>query len=64
MTVRILSRLGAGGLVAAMIACCLLMWIGIPLAWLYIGSQVAHSTQPSMGPTWWSRRGARGCGSS
>jgi hypothetical protein len=37
-------------LIAAMTAASLLMWAGIPLGWLYIGSQTVDSSQPSMGP--------------
>jgi hypothetical protein len=46
----ILSKLGASVLVLAMIVCSLMLWVGIPLAWLYLGSQLVSTTQPSMGP--------------
>jgi hypothetical protein len=46
----VLSKLGASVLVVLMIVCSLMLWVGIPLAWLYIGSQMVSTTQPSMGP--------------
>jgi len=46
----ILIKLGATGIVVLMIFFAMMLWIGIPLGWLYIGSQVASSTQPSAGP--------------
>jgi hypothetical protein len=46
----ILIKLGAAGIVVLMIFFAMMLWIGIPLGWLYIGSQVASSTQPSAGP--------------
>ena len=46
----ILSKLGATAIVLAMIFCAMMLWIGIPLGWLFIGSQVVDTTQPSMGP--------------
>jgi hypothetical protein len=47
---RIASKLGATVLVLAMIFCSMMLWVGIPVLWLYIGSQLVTSTQPSMGP--------------
>lgn len=47
---RIASRLGATGLILLMIFCSLMLWAGIPVLWLFIGSRVVDSTQPSMGP--------------
>lgn len=44
------NHLGATALIIAMVFCALMLWAGIPIAWLYIGSQVVDSTQPSMGP--------------
>jgi heme/copper-type cytochrome/quinol oxidase subunit 2 len=43
---RNLLRAGADGvlLVAIMLGAGLLLWIGVPVAWLYIGSQVQGST--------------------
>jgi hypothetical protein len=46
----ILAKLGATGLVVLMVFFAMMLWLGIPLGWLYIGSQVAGSTQPSGGP--------------
>lgn len=43
-------RLAALGLIALMTIGSLLLWTGIPLGWLWIGSQVADSSRPSMGP--------------
>jgi hypothetical protein len=43
---RSLLRLGASAvfLVAIMLAGSLILWVGIPLAWLWIGSQVQDAT--------------------
>ena len=43
---RRLLRSGASGvtLIAMMFAGSLLLWVGVPLGWLYIGSQVEGST--------------------
>ena len=46
----VISHLGATALIIAMVFCALMLWAGIPVIWLYIGSQVVDSTQPSMGP--------------
>lgn len=37
-------------LVLAMLAAAIFLWLGIPLLWLYIASQLVNSSQPSMGP--------------
>ena len=37
-------------LVVAMLAGSLMLWIGFPLLWLWIGSQVTNSSQPSLTP--------------
>jgi hypothetical protein len=37
-------------LILAMSVAALLLWIGIPIGWLWIGSQLVSSSQPSMGP--------------
>lgn len=37
-------------LVAGMALAAMTLWIGIPLGWLWIGSQLVDSSQPSMGP--------------
>lgn len=46
----IASKLGATAIILAMIFCAMMLWIGIPLGWLFIGSRVVDTTQPSMGP--------------
>jgi multisubunit Na+/H+ antiporter MnhB subunit len=43
-------RAAAAVLVAGMAVAAMLLWIGIPLGWLWIGSQLVDSSQPSMGP--------------
>ena len=45
-----LSKLGASALILLMIFCAMMLWLGIPLIWLYIGSQLVDTTQPQMGP--------------
>jgi hypothetical protein len=37
-------------LILAMSVAALLLWVGIPIGWLWIGSQLVSSSQPSMGP--------------
>jgi multisubunit Na+/H+ antiporter MnhB subunit len=37
-------------IVAAMTVAAFTLWVGIPLGWLWIGSQLVDSSQPSMGP--------------
>lgn len=37
-------------IVVAMTLAAFFLWIGIPLGWLWIGSQLVDSSQPSMGP--------------
>jgi hypothetical protein len=37
-------------LIALMAVGSVLLWIGIPVGWLYLASQVTDSSQPSMGP--------------
>jgi heme/copper-type cytochrome/quinol oxidase subunit 2 len=50
---RLRGLLGGGPasalLVGLMLAGCLLLWIGIPLGWLWIGSQVESSTSLGTG---------------
>jgi hypothetical protein len=43
---RILGAL----LIALMAVGSVLLWIGIPVGWLYLASQITDSSQPSMGP--------------
>lgn len=47
---RVFAHLGATILILLMIFFSLMLWIGIPLVWLFIGSQLVTTTQPSMGP--------------
>lgn len=48
---KTMSRKAAAGmLIALMSFASLMLWVGIPLGWLYIGSQLVSSSQPSMGP--------------
>jgi hypothetical protein len=37
-------------LIAVMAVGSVLLWIGIPVGWLYLASRVAGSSQPTMGP--------------
>jgi hypothetical protein len=37
-------------LIVCMTIASFVMWAGIPLGWLYLGSQLVDSSQPSMGP--------------
>jgi hypothetical protein len=43
-------RLLGALLIALMAAGSVLLWIGIPVGWLYLASQLTDSSQPSMGP--------------
>jgi hypothetical protein len=43
-------KAAAGVLVVAMLVAALFLWVGIPVVWLYIASQLVDSSQPSMGP--------------
>ena len=46
-----LSRKAAAAvLIVAMSFAALFLWVGIPIGWLWIGSQLVSSSQPSMGP--------------
>jgi hypothetical protein len=45
MARRVLGTL----LIGLMAAGSVLLWIGVPLGWLYLASQLADSSQPSMG---------------
>ena len=42
--------IAAGVLAVVMLLCALSLWTAIPLAWLWIGSQVAATQFPSVGP--------------
>jgi hypothetical protein len=46
MTRRLLGAL----LIALMAVGSVLLWIGVPVGWLYVASRVTDSSQPSMGP--------------
>jgi hypothetical protein len=37
-------------LLTAMLVAAVFLWLGTPLVWLYIASQLVDSSQPSMGP--------------
>jgi hypothetical protein len=43
-------KAGAAVLIVAMSVAALFLWVGIPVGWLWIGSQLVSSSQPSMGP--------------
>ena len=43
------ARVTAAALVVAMVIGALLLWIGVPVVWLWLASQLAGSTQPSAG---------------
>jgi hypothetical protein len=46
-----LGRKGAAAIIVLLMAvAAMMLWIGIPLAWLWIGSMLVDSSQPSMGP--------------
>jgi hypothetical protein len=45
-----LRKLAAIALLALMAIGSVALWLGIPFAWIYGASQVADSTQPTMGP--------------
>jgi hypothetical protein len=44
------TRAAASLLILGMIAGSLAMWIGAPVFWLWLGSHLQKSSQPSMGP--------------
>jgi hypothetical protein len=43
-------RIVGAFLIALMAVGSVLLWIGIPVGWLYLASQITDSSQPSMGP--------------
>jgi hypothetical protein len=47
---RIGSKALAAVIVVLMAVAAMFLWVGIPLGWLWIGSQLVDSSQPSMGP--------------
>jgi uncharacterized membrane protein (DUF485 family) len=46
----VFTQLGSGALILLMVFSALMLWIGIPLGWLIIGSHAVDSSEPSMGP--------------
>jgi hypothetical protein len=44
------KKAAAAFLIVAMSVAALFLWVGIPIGWLWIGSQLVSSSQPSMGP--------------
>lgn len=46
---RPLTRLKGAGLIALMAAGSVLMWLGVPLAWLFVASRLSSAGQPSFG---------------
>ena len=40
----------AGLLILLMAAGSVILWIGIPVGWLYLASQLVNSSQPTLGP--------------
>jgi hypothetical protein len=43
-------RMLAALLIVAMAIGSIVLWLGIPIGWLYLASRIADSSQPSMGP--------------
>ena len=50
MLVGLSKKAAAAFLIVAMSVAALFLWVGIPIGWLWIGSQLVSSSQPSMGP--------------
>jgi hypothetical protein len=46
MTRRLLAAL----LIGLMAVGSVVLWIGVPVGWLYVASQLTESSQPAMGP--------------
>ena len=44
------ARIAAVGIVALMVVGSLMLWVGIPIFWLWVGSKLQEGSQPSMGP--------------
>jgi len=38
------------GLIALMVIGSLMLWVGIPIGWIWIGSKLQKGTQPQLGP--------------
>jgi hypothetical protein len=48
---RLAARMpAAGGLIVLMAIGSVVLWIGIPVGWLYGASQLVNSSQPTLGP--------------
>jgi hypothetical protein len=47
---RIGTRAAAVLLIALMAVGSVILWLGIPLGWIYLASRMVKSSQPSMGP--------------
>jgi hypothetical protein len=47
---RGLTKLAAIGLIMLMALGSVGLWVGIPLGWIYLASQMTTSSQPSLGP--------------
>ena len=44
------QKLAALALIALMVLGSVMLWVGAPVFWLWVGSQIQKSSQPSMGP--------------
>lgn len=44
------TRLAAVALIAAMAVGSIVLWLGVPVAWIYLASQLVSTSQPTMGP--------------
>lgn len=47
---RVATHLVAVVLIALMAVGSVALWLGVPVAWIYLASQLVDSSQPSMGP--------------
>ena len=52
-------RLLGALLIGLMAVGSVLLWIGVPVGWLYLASRLTDSPQPSMGPYVWCSSGSR-----
>ncbi len=43
-------RVAAVALIALMAVGSIALWLGVPLAWVYLASQLVETSQPTMGP--------------
>src|SRR5437016_2788841 len=44
------SRIQAVALIACMALGSIILWLGIPIGWIYLASKMVKSSQPTMGP--------------